>query len=249
MLMMGRLLSTKILSRVNKWLVCVHDLFLPPRCVLCGQLGHEGKDLCRGCASELPYMGYACQRCAIPLSQSGVCGACQKSPPSYDAAVALFLYEEPVDYLICALKFEQKLYCARLLGTLMADRARDGALFPGELPDLILPVPLHSKRMRQRGFNQSLELIRPLATARKIAVKPDLVRRCVDTEPQSGMDAVARRRNLQGAFEVVGDVHGAHIAIVDHVMTTGSTVETLARTLKRAGASQVTVLVCARAVL
>lgn len=229
---------------VNHWLKSVHDWLLPATCVLCDRAGVAGRDLCHGCAGELPYIDSACERCAIPLPQAGVCGQCQQSPPAFDAARALFHYREPVDQLIKGLKFNSRLHNARLLGELMAERL----VIPGiSRPDAIVPVPLHPARLRQRGFNQALELARPIARRLNAPLLPQLCQRLRDTAPQLGQDAKARRRNLKGAF-AVADLGGIkHMVIVDDVMTTGSTAELLAQALKRAGVERVELWVCARA--
>lgn len=229
---------------VNHWLKNVHDWLLPPTCIFCDRAGVAGRDLCHGCAGELPYIDAACERCAIPLPQAVVCGQCQQSPPAFDAARALFHYREPVDQLITGLKFNGRLHNARLLGELMAERlVLAGAVKPGA----IIPVPLHPARLRQRGFNQALELARPLAKALDAPLLPRLCQRLRDTAPQLGQDARARRRNLKGAFTVsaLGDLK--HLVVVDDVMTTGSTAGLLAEALKRAGAERVELWVCARA--
>jgi ComF family protein len=245
MLMAGGRLSTSKIHKVNNWLQLVHDWLLPPACVLCGREGHDGRDLCRACAAELPYLETACRRCAIPLPQAGICGRCQQKSPTFDVAHAVFDYSPPVAQLIQRLKFNGKLYNARLLGGLMAERLAAAQV---ELPELIVPVPLHTARLRERGFNQALELARPLARGLGVPLAAGLCRRRQATAPQTGLDARARRRNLKGAFEVCGTSAG-HVALVDDVMTTGSTVEVLARALKRAGVGRVDVWLCARAAL
>lgn len=243
--MAGVRLSTSKILKVNNWLRSVHDWLLPPGCVLCGRDGHDGRDLCQACAAELPYLEIACHRCAIPLPQTGICGRCQQKPPAFDATQAVFDYSPPVAQLIQGLKFNGKLYNARLLGELMAERL---AAVQVELPELVVPVPLHTSRLRERGFNQALELARPLTRTLGVPLAAGLCRRCQATTPQTGLDARARRRNLKGAFEVCG-TSARHVALVDDVMTTGSTVEALARALKRAGMGRVDVWLCARAAL
>ncbi len=246
MLMAGWRLSTGKFSRVNKWLLKTHDWLLPATCVLCGRAGAEGRDLCPDCAAELPYLSTSCQRCAIPLPQTGICGQCQQSSHSFDAAFAAFDYQPPVAQLIQGLKFNGKLHNARLLGELMAKQL---AVQGVELPELLIPVPLHRARLRERGFNQALELARPLVKAFDIAISPACCQRARITSAQTGLDAKARRRNLKGAFELVEPLVESHVAIVDDVMTTGSTAEILAKTLKRAGVARVDVWLCARAAL
>ena len=246
MLMAGRFLSTGKFRRVNGWLKNTHEWLLPSSCLLCGLAGQAGRDLCAGCASELPYLKAACHCCAIPLPQAGVCGQCQQKPHSFNSAWAAFDYQSPVDHLIQSLKFNGKLHCGRLLGELMAERL---AVSGVDLPELLLPVPLHSSRLRQRGFNQALELARPLARAFDLPLKAGLCRRLRPTTAQTGLDAKARRRNLKGAFEVAAMPGVSHVAIIDDVMTTGSTAEMLAKALKQAGVERVDVWVCARAPL
>jgi len=246
MLMAGRLLSTGKFRRVNQWVKNAHEWLLPSSCVLCGRAGRLGQDLCADCASELPYLKAACHRCAIPLPQAGVCGQCQQKPHCFDNVWAAFDYQPPVDHLIQSLKFNSKLHSARLLGELMAERVTVAGV---GLPELLLPVPLHVSRLRQRGFNQALELARPLAREFDLPLKPGLCRRLRPTVAQTGLDAKARRRNLKGVFEVVAEPGVSHIAIVDDVMTTGSTAEMMARALKNAGVARVDVWVCARAAL
>ncbi len=246
MLMAGRFLSTRKFYKVNYWLKNSHEWFLPSSCALCGRAGQPGRDLCAACASELPYLKTACFGCAIPLSHVGVCGQCQQQPHSFDSAWAAFDYQSPVDHLIQSLKFNGKLYSARLLGELMAERVVVADL---DLPELLLPVPLHASRLRQRGFNQALELARPVAHSLGLPLRPGLCCRLRPTQAQTGLDAKARRRNLKGVFEVAAMPGVTHVAIVDDVMTTGSTAEMLAKALKRAGVARVDVWVCARAAL
>ncbi len=245
MLMARGRLSTKITLQVNGWLKHAHDWLLPARCILCGRAGHNGRDVCQCCAMELPYLRSACRRCAIPLSEPGICGRCQQKAPSFDSAYAVFDYGPPVAQLIQGLKFNGKLYNARLLGVLMAERL---AQVTADAPDMLIPVPLHPVRLRQRGFNQALELARPVAQVLGLPLQPEFCRRRLATTPQTGLDAKARRRNLKHAFAVCGAPVG-HVALLDDVMTTGTTVEMLARTLKRAGVERVDVWLCARAAL
>jgi len=233
---------------VNHWLKAVHNCFLSSTCLLCDRPGAAGRDLCHGCADELPFIRAACERCAIPLPllQAGasVCGQCQQSLPAFDTARALFHYREPVDQLIKGLKFNGKLHNARLLGELMAEHLITSDM---KRPDAIVPVPLHPVRLRQRGFNQALELARPIARRMGVPLLPQLCQRLRDTVPQLGQDAKARRRNLKGAFAVADLDSIKHAVVVDDVMTTGSTAELLAQALKRAGAERVELWVCARA--
>lgn len=233
--------------RVDEWPRIIQQWLYPPTCLLCDAPGHNGLDLCPGCLDDLPHSRHACPRCAIALPMEAppatLCGRCQKKPPAFDAAVTLFHYEEPVRHLLHALKFGHRHACARLLGELLAARL---APLP-ERPQLIVPVPLHPKRYTERGFNQALELARPLSRHLGIPLDAHHCRRIRATPPQSQLTALQRRRNLRGAFQIEGDISAQHVAILDDIVTTGATVGELARALKRAGVKKVEVWCCARA--
>jgi ComF family protein len=217
-------------------------LLYPPWCVLCG--GPAGtRDLCAGCEADLPRNLPACPRCALPCAAPGTCATCMRHSPPWDAAFALLRYGYPADGLLKAFKFGRQLAAGRVLGELMAE-----ALRPGTRPELILPVPLHARRERERGFNQAEELARPVARALCVAVDVRLCVRVRATPPQSGLDARARRRNVRGAFTLRGALGAQHVAIIDDVVTTGATVAALAALLRRAGARRIEVWSAARAV-
>jgi ComF family protein len=148
-----------------------------------------------------------------------------------------------VDHLLQQLKFNGRLEVAQLLGQVMADWL---AAVSDASPDHFIPVPLHDSRLRERGFNQALELARPIAKRLGLPLDIHACRRTQATEPQTGLPRKARLKNIKGAFEVVRPVSG-HVVIIDDVMTTGSTAHELAKTLRQAGADRVEVWVCARA--
>jgi ComF family protein len=232
-------------AKVYNWLKFVRYSLYPPRCVLCGRQGDAGMDLCRGCRDELPYNIRACRRCGAPLETSGaVCGPCNRHPPPFSLSCIPFRYEAPLDYLLQQLKFHQKLYLAPLLGGLMAE-AIQGRSAP--LPQCLLPVPLHTERLRERGYNQALELARPLSRLLDIPIEHRLCQRQRATSAQTSLQGTERRRNLRGAFVAVKGEMPRHVAIIDDVVTTGTTVEELARTLRRAGVETIEVWACARA--
>ncbi len=230
---------------VNKWSYNIQSLLYPGHCVLCGESCPGDRDLCDGCFVLLPRNPYSCPRCALPLPEraaSRPCGDCQKRPPPFDRCLAPLHYRHPVDYLLTRLKFHQKLANARLLGNLMAHWLRSV-----EPPELIIPVPLHPARLRERGYNQALELARPIGKRLGIAIDSRSCRRVVDTAPQTGLSAKQRHTNLRNAFAVTGQLKARHVAILDDVITTGHTVEEMARTLRRAGVARIDVWACARA--
>jgi ComF family protein len=219
------------------------SILFPPRCLLCDAPGAEDLDICAGCRGALPMNRRPCLRCGLPSSSGPVarCGACLRKPPPFARTVAPLRYAFPVDRLVLGLKFGHRLANARLLGTLLAD-----ALTDAPRPALLLPVPLHRARLAERGFNQATELARFVARRLDLPIEHDRVRRVRETPAQTGLRRSARRRNLRDAFEVRGRLP-RRIAVVDDVMTTGSTAAELARALVRAGVDDVSVWCVARA--
>ena len=220
---------------------------LPLRCLLCGAGGAQGRDLCAGCRADLPVNSCCCARCALPLEHPAErCGICLKREPPFASAWAPFRYGHPLDLLESRFKFHRDLAAGRLLSQLMIEAA--GAQEPGFLPEGLLCVPLHLERLRERGYNQALELAKPLAKALNIPLNTDALIRVRSTSAQTGLDAKARRRNLHDAFAVLDNAKlPAHVAILDDVMTTGTTLRECARVLLRAGAKRVDVWALARA--
>lgn len=212
---------------------------LPPRCLLCqGQNG----PLCPACLADLPWLPeHRCPICALPTPGGETCGHCLKEIPAFSHTQALFSYAFPVDRLIQRLKYKEQLALAPLLGTLLARHVQTG------LPELWLPMPLHAWRLKERGFNQAVEIARELAAQTGVPMGFDWATRVRDTPPQAGLKREARRKNLRGAFACSPEVAGLHVGIVDDVMTTGSTLDELAKTLKDAGAREVSCVVVARA--
>ena len=221
-------------------------LVLPPRCLLCGAHGANGRDLCSGCASDLVVNIPCCPRCALPLPvPAPLCGECLKRPPPFAAAWVPFRYGHPLDLLEARFKFRGDLAAGRVLADLMLERA---AVDMPALPAMLIPVPLHRTRLRERGYNQAVELARPFARSLGIPVRHDLLVRAKATPPQTGLDAKARRRNLRDAFAVApGTQLPTHIALFDDVMTTGATLRECARVLRQAGVQRVDVWALARA--
>ncbi len=232
---------------INKCLTFVQAM-LPSFCILCGDRIAASRDFCPGCAAALPYLPHACPVCALPYTGIGPCGRCQRHPPPFAATVALFRYESPVDRLIVGLKFHAQLVHARALGTLMATRlAEHLAARAAAPPQLIVPMPLHRTRLRSRGFNQALELARPLAGQLRIPLDYRALARPRATSPQTELPLAARARNVRAAFRAVRDLRGLRVALVDDVMTTGHTAAAAAGALRKAGAEAVEVWVLARA--
>ena len=221
-------------------------LLWPTRCLVCGETGGEAWDRGPACAAALPWQRRACRSCALPLpeaeSDAAVCGSCLASPPPLDAVHAACLYAPPLDRLLPRFKFHEDLAAGRLLAQLMTD-----AFAPLARPDALVPIPLHVARLRRRGYDQALELAKPLARALRIPLRGDLLRRVRATAAQSERAAAARQRNGRGAFAVMpGAVIPRHVALVDDVMTTGATLHAAARALRRAGVERVDACLRAR---
>lgn len=178
------------------------------------------------------------------MSVQGVCGSCQRNPPAFSATYAPFRFEPPLDHLIRQLKYSKRLPLARHLGDLWIHGLREQLANP---PQQLIPVPLHARRLRERGFNHALEMARHLSRALGVPLDYRTVIRSRATQPQATLPHAERRRNIRGAFAVCRKVTWERVAIVDDVMTTGHTANELARALRRAGVREVTVWVLARA--
>lgn len=217
---------------------------LDTRCLACGARSRE--PFCAACFHDLPWNDHACRLCALPLPETPatLCGACARRPPRFDVAHAAFAYAWPVDRLIQRFKFKADLATGRILALALAEYL-DLHQFPR--PDLLIPVPLHRRRLAERGFNQAAEIARVLAARLETKTSFNGLARLRNTPAQSGLDRAARRRNLRGAFACRAPVAGLQVAVVDDVITTGSTIETLADVLKRVGAAEVTIYAIARA--
>lgn len=218
----------------------------PARCLVCDAPCSgtaDGRDLCARCELNLPWNTVACPLCAAPLPlPAPACGNCLRRPPPLHGVRAAFLYARPIDRLLTMLKFDEGLPAARLLASLMHDT------FAGaERPAALTPIPLHRQRLRERGYDQALELARPLARALRLPLFPNLLRRQRPSAPQSRLGRLERRRNVRDVFTVEGDHRPPdHLVLFDDVMTTGATLYSAARALRRAGVARIDAWVCAR---
>lgn len=214
-------------------------ILLPQSCLLCGADSAD-EPLCPPCLADLPWLPRrCCEVCALPLASGKVCGTCLERPPRFDRVEAIFAYRFPVDALIHAFKYRGRLALARILGELLAQRvARD--------VDAIVPMPLARGRLAERGFNQALEIAREVAACTGMPLLPAACRKVADTPPQAALPWKERARNVRRAFVCDVDLDGKRIAVVDDVLTTGATLNELARVLRRAGAREVRGWVVAR---
>ncbi len=225
----------------------IDDLIMPRRCVFCGvRTCVREESVCSSCRSDLPWIEYSCRTCAEPLqaeTPDGVnCAACQRRPPPLISSVAPLEYSFPIDVAIKSLKFNRKLFYAPALSELLCSCCSS---LPCDI-DAILPVPLHWRRKASRGFNQAMELGKPLARHLGLPLVRGVYRQQA-TPFQSGLSAKERLRNLQQAFASRGAIQHKHVLIVDDVITTGATTRQLAIVLLASGAEKVSALAVARA--
>jgi ComF family protein len=234
----------------TRWPMALARALLPSSCALCGAGCDDA--VCAPCSAQ--FLGPRrprCRRCGNPLAEADArreCGACQSRRPAYDATVVAADYVSPLDQLVLQLKFGGGLALAPWFGqALRAALVRQGEF---ALPNVLCPVPLGPRRLVERGFNQALEIARPLSLALGIPLAPALAIRARETAAQSGVTPAERRKNIRHAFIVAPDalamVRGQHIGIVDDVMTSGATLHELAATFKRFGAARVSNFVFAR---
>ncbi len=227
---------------VNRATGVILDGLFPATCTLCQWPADNPLPLCESCRSELAANLLACQRCALPLPRPGICGACLGTPPPFEQVRAPWLYSEYFAHLIQLWKFHGRDDLSPLLADLWLSREPDPPL-----PDALVPIPLHWRRLWQRGYNQA-QLLASLLSQRLPGTRVEhrLLVRQRATAAQSGMDARARARNLRGAFTVRQPCDNLRIAVVDDVLTTGATAREAARTLRLAGARHVEIWCLAR---
>jgi ComF family protein len=211
-----------VIRRVDSWRTSLAQLLWPSICILCRRRGAFGLDLCPACEADLV----------------------ANDPHEPESGYVPFRYAYPIDHLVRGLKFRGELACGRVLGELFAAKALVNAV---TLPELIVPVPLGRQRYLQRGFNQANELALPIQRATRIPVRNDLVIRHRETAEQTALDPESRRKNMRRAFRVVAPLPARHVAILDDVVTTGSTVAEVARVLRAAGAERIEVWAICRA--
>lgn len=228
----------------------LEQCIFPPTCCLCGLASLIKQDFCAVCIELLPWTENRCFRCARPLDMAEAiyCETCREHPPSFDRMQALFHYEPPMNRMIAKFKFSGDLAYGRILGSVLAQKLQaDSYRYP--LPQALVPVPLHHKRWVKRGFNQAQELALVAHKTLKIPLLDKMCIRVKDTPAQSSLDKAHRKVNLRKAFRIqaLEPLAFEHVAIIDDVVTTGSTVDALAAVLKDAGVEQVDVWCIARA--
>lgn len=219
---------------------------MPKCCAFCGVECDAESFCCPGCLDDLPWIESQCRTCAKPFDTDKLpdlqCGDCQVQSPPIHIALAPLRYAFPVDAAIKALKFRRRLDYLPAFGAMMVATMQE---LPEDV-DALLPVPLHRRRHIRRGFNQAVELSKPIRAEAGLPIISNVLR-VRSTPYQSALSASDRRKNLQTAFWVRGNISAGHVLIVDDVITTGATSCELANVLLRAGVGKVSVLALARA--
>lgn len=232
---------SKAETELSNFFTPILNYIIPSQCILCAAACPAA--FCPDCQAKLIRWQAvdSCPCCAIPNTQGHRCGNCLKAPPAIDQSFAAFIYTAPISSLIQAAKFAQQWTILPPLGQLLAQQ-----LSKDNPPDIFIPLPLHAARLRERGFNQALEIARPIAREFKIKLEIDCLTRQKNTEHQARLSANARWQNMRGAFHYQGDLSGARVALIDDVMTSGASLNAAAKTLKAAGAIEVQAWVIAR---
>lgn len=223
-------------------------------CILCGDrsddqnTANQGVLICLPCQNDLPTIKNPCAICGGLLaseSNLSTCGKCLKTKPFYQKSIIPLEYDFPVTTIIKRLKFNEKLLFSGTLSNILLNKVLERS-DPYPYPETIIPVPLHPFRLIKRGFNQSELIAKDLANSLKIPVDIKSCRRIKNTSHQTGFSDKERKKNIRNAFDVKNSFSAKHVAILDDVVTTGSTVNELARVLQQAGAETIEVWACAR---
>jgi ComF family protein len=182
-----------------------------------------------------------CPVCALPTLSGEICGHCLQTPPAYRHTQAAFGYQFPVDRLIQAMKYQEQLALSDTFAEKLLAR-----IDKTHLPDYLIPMPLHPSKLKRRGFNQALLIAKPLADALKIPLLNNTCHRLRDTPSQTDLPWDERSKNVKDAFSCELDLTGKHVALIDDVMTTGASLNELARAVQKSGAANISAWVVAR---
>lgn len=216
------------------------DHLFKQNCILCAANVVGKRSFCQDCLNNLPIAPYPqCPQCGLK-TQGETCGSCQKDKPHFDHTHALFSYTYPVDAMMQHYKYNNALYLSQTFGRLLSETIVDYNI------DVIVPMPLHPNRIKERGFNQSLEIAKVMAKKSKVKLDALSCRRIKNTPPQASLTVKGRLKNMKGAFDCQQSFSGQHVVLIDDVMTTGASLNELAKTVKNAGATRVSCYVLAR---
>lgn len=214
--------------------------FWAPHCLLCSQPLYDALWICASCEKQLPWVQKGCVICGLPIPKRCVlCAKCQLFEHDFHKIYSVFYYQWPVSQWLQGLKFSQQLFYARLFGQYL-NQAISHWYPDDNKPDVLVPVPLSSKRHKHRGYNQVSEILR-FVLRQKIPVCDTLCRRIYHTKAQARLNAQQRQANVKGAFQLQGQIPYRHIALVDDVITTQATIESLSAEFKQAGVDRIDV--------
>ncbi len=215
--------------------------------MLCTASNGQAFGLCEACLNSLPWHKAAhCPQCALPSMDGLPCGHCLQAPPAFDATYAMFRYEYPLNSMLQRYKYNHLLNMAETFGELMAQSLAPTSANMRAAPDILIPMPLHRSRLQERGFNQAVEIARVVGKKLKLEVDSKSCSRIKHSPPQVSLPMKERVKNMRGAFDCQTRLDGLHIALVDDVMTAGASLNALATTVKKAGASHVECWLVAR---
>lgn len=235
-------MAMDFLSKLAHRISQLYSNLLPVQCLLCGAHSNN-HTLCPDCINDFPKLGNCCPRCATPLSLTTSCGSCLTQPPEQNSSMSLFAYQNPIDRLIADFKYHDKLYLTEVFADLMAQQLKHQPL-----PHLLIPIPLHRRRLRQRGYNQAFELGKVLSHKLNIPISKDILIRSRDTPPQASLPYDQRKRNMRRAFKLNDAMLPNHIALIDDVLTTGHTVNAAAKLFRQEGVTTIELWTIARTI-
>lgn len=230
---------------INKCINYIQSHLFPHACLNCGKNSERPIAICHKCEQQLPFNSPSCLQCASPLEQtrSSLCGQCQKNKPAFHTSLIPFRYQPPIQQWIINFKFNNDLVQGRALADLFCETLARKKLI---LPEVLIPVPLHPSRIRQRGYNQALLMATTISKKTGIPVDNELVRKVKKTLPQHELDQLSRLSNLNKAFKLAAQCNYRHIAIVDDVVTTTATVNEISCLLAKQGVEKIQVWALAR---
>jgi ComF family protein len=226
--------------------------FFTQYCVLCGEKCITDFALCESCQATLPKIKYSCAKCGAELdydaSFKAICGNCiiNSPPPVITKVIAACKYQSPIDHFILELKFAQKLLYAKILGSILAEHLQQHYNQSDIKPQIIIPIPLHKTRLRKRGFNQALEIAKIVSKQMEIPIDCFSCIRIRNTDPQTILPPGDRRKNIRRAFTTRCHINYKYVAVIDDVITTGSTIQEFCKMLSKNGVEQIDVWCCAK---
>lgn len=230
---------TILIQKIQQWI-------LPYTCIICGKPSKIKRDLCYACQQDLPWNKHACKQCGLALEQAAIkCGQCLQRSPSFNQTLALFRYEDPIDKFIVQLKFYHKFLYIKLLSELMIECLQ--TMQWDFIPELIIPMPLHKQRLRERGYNQALELAKPLSKSLHIPIDIENCQRIKATLAQTSLPFEERKRNVKNAFDINQSFKAKSVMLIDDVITSGETCQSFSLALKQAGVEKIMLCCVARA--